>query len=763
MPPTYTPNFSLYLVDPTGPSWAEITDDWREDSMFRLSRGLDPVQPGLPPRASDASFNLDNVAGTYDPPTNPVGQGKYVQAYWGKDATMFPLWYGVVDKPKHKPMLGQESIDIPCVGPFTRLTGKPPLGHGPLSTAVYILNRTDEILEIILDAINWPADLRLLDEGEVILAYWWAEGKDPWTAMLEIINAEGPTACAYEDADGNFVFKNSLFATEDTRANTSQATLSDEVGAAIQIARPFDYDNGQDHVVNYARWEQQTRIIEGSDSVVWSHPDEVVLGPNETIVFGVSTTTGDPFTSTIALDEGTDYVITGGSLTDISLGRLSGQVVPLTITAGLGGCVLEFVQVRAYLMPVTTTTIYVNTTGSPLDTGIVQQPFVGPTYPGVFEEFIISNINNMVAMWSSGRPIVTVTLVTINGDVLDQQIAREIYDRVTVVETKLGIDEDFWIAAIKHEIGPGNLITTTYTCVKCITAEPPDPPSTVGVGLPIFGLELEPTGVLDATEGVVTFGDSVLVNDTGVEYFAAAFKNIPGIFKAGYYDGDDEADQSITGPGFEPAVVMVFPDSGDNNSFWHGPGSDEDTGQRFNGVDGGAANRFVSMDAMGFTVGSVLNDLGTRYYYIAVKEFSEYFEAVEYVGDGTSAREITGAGFNPDLALVQTRLGDGLTAVMAARFYDNVGDSSALVTAVDFASTLISAFVADGIEIGDSDYVNKLDDTYQALFWKMTAGLLDEDFWTGNGTEIEITFDFQPVFILVKGGANNAFVWFGVT
>ena len=474
--PVYAAGLSIYIVDPAAPdSFIDISPDWRADKGLTTKRGLDSAQPNLPPMAGTASFSLDNTAGTYLPGVSPIQRGTLIQFYYGFDNNLWSLWCGVVDKVEQNPMIGDESVDVTCLGMLSALTGKPPLGSGPLSTEVVILENTDEIITRILEQINFPGGTDF-DSGEVIVAYWWAEGKDAWTAVLEMVNSEGPNAAIYELADGwELAFLNRLASTENTRLTEVQIEFSDVLGDQIQMARPFSYDDGLERLINYVRWALTERIFDAEVSTIWSYVEELVLGADEIVTFGISDTSGNPFSGTVTLLEGVDYVVTAGSLASIALDRASGETATLTITAGGGGATLAYVQVRARLLSPTRETVYVNTVGSPLDTGVIKQDFNGPTWQGVFSEFIIENINTMVVLWSSGRPMVRVTLQDINEDVLYQQLTRQIYDLVNVIEEKAGINDNFWITSIQHEVTPGLRLKTTYELVKAIAAAPPPP------------------------------------------------------------------------------------------------------------------------------------------------------------------------------------------------------------------------------------------------------------------------------------------------
>src|ERR1044072_252224 len=116
----------------------------------------------------------------------------------------FDLFAGLTDAFGHNPAIGEVSVNASCLDMLIRLADK------EVSTAVYENIRIDEALEIILDAIMWPDDMRLLDAATNTLDLWWMSKGDPFAEILALIATEGALATFYCDGSGNFVFKNNV-------------------------------------------------------------------------------------------------------------------------------------------------------------------------------------------------------------------------------------------------------------------------------------------------------------------------------------------------------------------------------------------------------------------------------------------------------------------------------------------------------------------------------------------------------------------------
>ncbi len=117
------------------------------------------------------------------------------------------------------------------------------------------------------------------------------------------------------------------------------------------------------------------------------------------------------------------------------------------------------------------------------------------------------------------------------------------------------------------------------------------------------------------TDGL-TVGTDTAVNTSGDPYYWVAIKEVSGRSKFGSYTGDGVDSRSITGVGFQPDYVMVFPDA-TSNSVHRMSSMTGDSTMRFD-ASGFSTNKIQALESDGFQVGShsVVNS-GTVVYYWA--------------------------------------------------------------------------------------------------------------------------------------------------
>lgn len=473
-------NYALWdtgVWDGGGPPMTNITDVWRSDSPLSFYSGLDSFQPAIPPRAGAAQVNIDNVAGTYNPGTSAGLKGQPISISAGYIRT-FPLpslfttlWGGLIDAPKWHPEIGQQSVDWSCLGPFNSIISQ---GEGThkISTALYQNILVSDAMGVVLDAVGWPTALRSIDTSKTTLLWWWCEDADPWTEMQRLLAAEGPTAVLYEDASvaassslgsAAIIFRNRDAVNTRTRSNTSQATLSATPGAAIQIARPFNYDDGKKYVVNSGTWSTNVRTAKPI-GVVWTGVTPLVLAANQTVTYHATASSSVPFQAAVCTN-GVDYTVTVGAAT-VTLNRTSGQSVAITILAGAAGATITGLQLRAQLVSIDSTTSITNTVNAPLAAGVLEYPLNLPQTPEIDPSLALGLVNGYVSLYKDGRPVVTVTLINVSDAALVQQMSGLILDRVTVVVSGLNVNADFFIYGIGMEVTEGGaFFKVTYTCV----------------------------------------------------------------------------------------------------------------------------------------------------------------------------------------------------------------------------------------------------------------------------------------------------------
>lgn len=379
---------------------------------------------------------------------------------------------GILDSTMHVPDIGFQQVTIPCLGTLSRL-----VGATPISTLLYSSITVDQAIRYVLNAAGWPDGDLILDTSNVTLLYWWLTNVDPWTALTQLLATEGPGGELYEDARGRIVFKARGRKFSDTASTTSQATFYG-TSTLPNFTTPFGYDDGQKDVVNIALVPLDTRTL-AAVGVIWTYGQDLVLAPNETRTVIASLT--NPATNIQNPIAGTDYNTSLGYLAAYSLAagqpvaqtgpavlQVSGQVVKIGFTAGPLGATITGLQLQGQALTSSSSSYVTNGIDTRVSQGKYgQRLFTASTWPVVSVD-TAQSLADWIVFWNrNGRPVVQLaTQSGQDGTVRTQQITREIGDRITVVETNMPINADYWIESIQGDAGATHKIT--FGCEKAI-------------------------------------------------------------------------------------------------------------------------------------------------------------------------------------------------------------------------------------------------------------------------------------------------------
>lgn len=413
-------------------------------------RGKDQIRALAPVMAGRADMELDNQDRTFSPENSASllygnlipGRKVQIRAVYGSGT--YYLWTGFLDDIPQHPARDRKAVSLPSLGPFSQFAGK------KISTALYQSIRTDEAIGYILDALGWPAADRSLSTGQTTLNFWWLQEEDAFTALQTLVNTEGPGAVLYEDGEGNIVFEDRHYRMTTTRATTAQATISD-TGSEPLHSEPFSYNPGLKDIINVAEVTVKTRAVDGSYSVVWSLGEAVSLAASEVRKY-VATDT-DPFTDAQTPVNATDYTVSAGSLSSVTLDRTSGQSCTLTLTAGASGATVTGLQLRAKSAPVTNTTAITNTVDASASiTNYGRQVYTSSIRNEIDSGVAQDLVNALVSRYQDPRPIVTISLNNAVDGRMTQILSRQISDRITIVEAQTAVNHDYWVERIRHRI-----------------------------------------------------------------------------------------------------------------------------------------------------------------------------------------------------------------------------------------------------------------------------------------------------------------------
>ncbi|HCN77498.1 MAG TPA: hypothetical protein DIT13_09940, partial [Verrucomicrobiales bacterium] len=128
-----------------------------------------------------------------------------------------------------------------------------------------------------------------------------------------------------------------------------------------------------------------------------------------------------------------------------------------------------------------------------------------------------------------------------------------------------------------------------------------------------------------------------------------------------------------------------------------------------------------------------------------------------YTGNGSDNRNITSAGFQPDLVIIK-----GASSVAPAfRTSTMSGDASKLATANSLASNIIQSLLSNGFQLGTNAAVNSNGMRYDWVAFRASAGVLSVGSYTGNGSSASRLINnpgFSPEAVFVMPANSSAVV-----
>ncbi len=483
----------------------DVTNDVLARSAPTIDVGRDQVRELTPPMIGAASFELNNSAKTYSAefPGSPIyglllpGRAAEIRASAGGTVNYdddvdydsdlvyngdpVAIFTGIIDEPVQNPEHDKRSVSIRAFGSMTKLQKN-------VSTELYEGIATGTAITNLLDAAGWSATKRDIDTGQSTLLYFWAADEDALALAIRVASTEGAGAALYEDGEGVIHFEDRTYRSLETRSTTSQATFFDlsigtegfyEEEVAYDSVVPYENPYGIHHVsplryapgfrdiVNSVSLEVTQRTV-AALAVIWTYGTTLTLGASE-----VKTITAklqsDP-AKAIVCTNGVDVTVSAGSIASSTINRTSGQVITITLTAGAGGATVNLLQLRGTSAAVSATITVSNLSdqsdsitkyGSrPLPASVSMLTDISVAAAEGLADAIVQRYNEPLAT-------VDMTLVNVDGSHLSEQLSRQVSDRVTIVETQTGLNNDFWIERIGHSIQmAGKRHVTVFGCAK---------------------------------------------------------------------------------------------------------------------------------------------------------------------------------------------------------------------------------------------------------------------------------------------------------
>ena len=228
--------------------------------------------------------------------------------------------------------------------------------------------------------------------------------------------------------------------------------------------------------------------------------------------------------------------------------------------------------------------------------------------------------------------------------------------------------------------------------------------------------------------GAFSLGKDPSVNAKDVTYYYVAFADSPDI-KVGSYVGDGVDGRSITGVGFQPALVFVKWD-GLRTTVWTSTAQPEGASSFLHGQSD-QPNFIRSLLPDGFQVSAdpwvnqleTSTEAGAVYHYVAFREAPGHLQIGTYVGDNTRSQAITGIGFQPDYLWIKRNSAESRAVHRPSSLS---GDATLRFGDVPNGPGEITALLPDGFQVGPEAAVNFAGDfagdTYYYVAWKSSGG-----------------------------------------
>ncbi|HEX2551626.1 MAG TPA: hypothetical protein VHK64_08535 [Nocardioidaceae bacterium] len=419
-------------------------------SPLSVQYGRDQVRQLSPTAPGQLNFLLNNISRDYSPENTSsplagyVTSGRHVQlvAYNGASNTV--LFDGYIDDFTIQPGINDRSVPVSCLDTLGRFKGV------QITTPLYQGLRTGDAVNLVLDAVGWPAAARDIDAGATYMPFWWLDNTDAFDALTNLCDSEGPPALVTIDAAGNVVFRDRHHRLTRAASLTSQATWRSS-GTEPCISDPLTYNHGWKEIINTVSMDVPIRQIDTDPTVVWSAGGVVSVDPGGTV--SVSAGASSPFINAVTPVAGTDFNLVSGAVT-VGLSQTSGQSTMITLTS-VGGAVVQNLQLRAQAIQAPTVTVTVTDAQSVAKYGpkSLDQSRL-PMWANQYDALAVLSL--IIGKRAERLPTLQVTMRGAgNAARLTECLTRDLSDRIHLTESLTGLDSDCFIEQIAHAVGQG--------------------------------------------------------------------------------------------------------------------------------------------------------------------------------------------------------------------------------------------------------------------------------------------------------------------
>jgi len=491
----------------------DVTPRVLADPGLSISLGKDSARTLDPPQVSACDFSLENQDGRYSQqradsplyqfvvPGRPVrltiahgttdvyrGDDLYRENDPYRGVALYSLGSYAVDDISQSTAYGERHVEMACLGVEQVLT------QASVTVGVMVGPRVDQAVHAVLDAVGWPSTARAVSLADTTLAYYWADDRNAWEALVELLRSEGPGAIYVQD--GIFHFENRNYRTTTTRSQVSQATFFD-TGQSLSRTPAYreddayrtedlyrgltsglwfsdlTYDPGFRNIRNRATYTTRTRAL-AALAVVWSYGASLTLAAGQSVTLIARPT--NPFQNAVTPALTTDYTVAGGTVS-VSMSATSGLVAFITITQISGSPTVNGLQLRAQALTVIGETTVQNSVDasdsiakfSPIPGAAIPRVFDVQGWPEINTAFAQAVCDAWVTRYQIQRPAVQITVENGDADLVRQILDRTMSDRISLVERNSGLSSDVWINAKHVDVsrGGGRRLTAVFGCETC--------------------------------------------------------------------------------------------------------------------------------------------------------------------------------------------------------------------------------------------------------------------------------------------------------
>ena len=355
--------------------------------------------------------------------------------------------------------------------------------------------RTDEIVTTVLTDTGWASGDIDAEEGKTTITKFFSASGNALSVLREVEDTEA--GFIYEKTDGSIKFEDRYFRMRDAKSTTSQLTFSDASGATYS----YEAIRQEDPLPSIFNTFEATVVIYTAASIatLWTLGETGSLSP-AIEVGGVNIYYAQfpPMTDGIQASEiagqvtvnawttpvaGTDYTVnaaadgTGANLTSsvaVSATKTSNQMkIQLTNNSGTAGFI-TLLKARGTTLTTSDPTLMI------AEDATSQTAFKKRTYKSRAKWIPTSAeaqnwVNYNLSIFKDPMPRLTISFTAGKSTAtLDAALYLDLSHKVTVTatgdNTLLGIDEDFYVENVRHQITEGNTLHRTIFELSPATA-----------------------------------------------------------------------------------------------------------------------------------------------------------------------------------------------------------------------------------------------------------------------------------------------------